>query len=136
MPATMAQNEPEILILDCKIEPHQLDRLVEAFFDDMVKVVVDVRRRVVAVGGELHADAERQGAPREVLRAGSASGRSHGPRPTKADAVEGAPALARPHRPAFHRHRLQPREHDRAFRCLLTFTPAAYRQLPLVLGPA
>ncbi len=27
-------------------------------------------------------------------------------------------------------------EHDRAFRCLLTFTPAAYRQLPLVLGPA
>ncbi len=27
-------------------------------------------------------------------------------------------------------------EHDRAFRCLLTFTPAAYQQLPLVLGPA
>ncbi len=26
-------------------------------------------------------------------------------------------------------------EHDDAFRCLLRFTPVAYQQLPLVLGP-
>ena len=32
--------------------------LVEQHFGDMVKLVVDVRRRVVAIGGELHADAE------------------------------------------------------------------------------
>ncbi|MBI4542963.1 MAG: hypothetical protein HY705_08035 [Gemmatimonadetes bacterium] len=36
----------------------ELARLVQAQFGDMVKYVVDVRRRLVAVGGELHADAE------------------------------------------------------------------------------
>ena len=55
----MAQQESDILILDREIEPQELDRLAKAYFDDMVKYVVDVRRRLVAVGGELHADAER-----------------------------------------------------------------------------
>jgi hypothetical protein len=32
---------------------------VERYFGDMVKVVVDVRLKTVAAGGELHADAER-----------------------------------------------------------------------------
>jgi hypothetical protein len=32
--------------------------LVQAYFGDMVKFVVDVRRRRIAVGGELHADGE------------------------------------------------------------------------------
>jgi hypothetical protein len=32
--------------------------LVERHFEDMVKFVVDVERRVAAVGGELHADEE------------------------------------------------------------------------------
>lgn len=31
----------------------------ESPFDDMIKAVVDIRRRVMAVGGELHADEER-----------------------------------------------------------------------------
>ena len=31
---------------------------MQLFFEDMVKYVVDVRRGVVAVGGEMHADAE------------------------------------------------------------------------------
>ena len=35
-----------------------LRALTEAWFGDMVKLVVDVRRRVIAIGGELHADAE------------------------------------------------------------------------------
>jgi hypothetical protein len=36
-----------------------LARLVAAHFGDMVKLVVDVLREVVAIGGELHADAEQ-----------------------------------------------------------------------------
>jgi hypothetical protein len=55
----MEEELPGILILDEKIGPDELRRLVERYFGDMVKVVVDVRLKTVAVGGELHADAER-----------------------------------------------------------------------------
>ncbi len=48
-----------IVIVDKKIDPAELARLVERYFGDMVKYVVDVRRSVAAVGGELHADAEQ-----------------------------------------------------------------------------
>ena len=41
------------------MDPAELRRLAQAFFGDMVKVVVDVRRGRAAVGGELHADAEQ-----------------------------------------------------------------------------
>lgn len=47
-----------ILIANSRVDPAQLRELVEQYFGDMVKLVVDVRRRVVALGGELHADAE------------------------------------------------------------------------------
>lgn len=47
-----------IVLVRDKIAPAVLKHLVERFFGDMVKLVVDVRRRVIAVGGELHADAE------------------------------------------------------------------------------
>ncbi|MFY9821946.1 MAG: DUF5674 family protein [Thermoanaerobaculia bacterium] len=50
---------PEILIVDSRIEPAELARLVLLHFEDMVKYVVDVERRVAAVGGGLHADAEQ-----------------------------------------------------------------------------
>ncbi|MBI4917497.1 MAG: hypothetical protein HY825_16780 [Acidobacteria bacterium] len=46
-------------MVERRIEPAELARLVERFFSRMVKLVVDVRRGVVAVGGELHADAEQ-----------------------------------------------------------------------------
>ena len=50
----------DILILRAdRIEPAQLRRLVDLFFEDMVKYVVDVERGVIAVGGEMHADAEQ-----------------------------------------------------------------------------
>ena len=49
---------PDIVILEDRIDPTDLQRLVRRFFGDMVKLVIDVRRRLVAVGGELHADAE------------------------------------------------------------------------------
>ena len=47
-----------ILLVRDRIDPHELARLVALYFEDMVKYVVDVRRGVAAVGGELHADAE------------------------------------------------------------------------------
>ena len=55
----MTDELPDIVILDHKIEPAELARLVRLFFEDMVKYVVDVERRIAAVGGELHADAEQ-----------------------------------------------------------------------------
>ncbi len=50
---------PAIVVVEHPIERSELARLVSAYFGDMVKLVVDVRREVVAVGGELHADAEQ-----------------------------------------------------------------------------
>ena len=49
---------PPIVITDQKLDKADLARLVQAHFGDMVKYVVDVRRRRIAVGGELHADGE------------------------------------------------------------------------------
>ena len=54
----MTTPAPGIVIVERGIDPTELRRLVDLYFGDMVKIVVDVRRRVVAVGGELHADAE------------------------------------------------------------------------------
>ena len=54
----MSDKTADILVISSRIEPTQLRRLVGAYFSDMVKYVVDVRRRVVGVAGELHADAE------------------------------------------------------------------------------
>jgi len=55
----MEPDKPGIVILQQRIERPELARLVAAYFVDMVKVVVDLRRQVAAVGGELHADAEQ-----------------------------------------------------------------------------
>ena len=49
---------PPIVIIDKRIEPDELSRLVQLFFGDMVKYVVDLERGIAAVGGEMHADAE------------------------------------------------------------------------------
>ncbi|MCU0251236.1 MAG: DUF5674 family protein [Vicinamibacterales bacterium] len=54
----MSDPVPDIVIVDRPIDPAVLRRLVERHFEDMVKFVVDVERRVAAVGGELHADEE------------------------------------------------------------------------------
>lgn len=55
----MEPEPPGIVVVKSRIERTELARLVAAYFGDMVKLVVDVRREVVAVGGELHADAEQ-----------------------------------------------------------------------------
>ncbi len=48
----------EIIITSAKVAPSQLKTQCERFFTDMVKLVIDVEKEVVAIGGELHADAE------------------------------------------------------------------------------
>lgn len=48
----------EILVIDKRISRNDLARLVDTYFKDMVKYVVDVRQKRIAIGGELHADAE------------------------------------------------------------------------------
>ena len=60
---------PDIVVATERIDRSILRTLVERFFEDMVKYVVDVERGVVAVGGELHADAEAvllEGGSRQV----------------------------------------------------------------------
>lgn len=47
-----------IVITDRRIEANTLRALRDQWFGDMVKLVVDVSRGLVAAGGELHADAE------------------------------------------------------------------------------
>jgi hypothetical protein len=49
---------PGILITDRPIDRAALRALTDQWFGDMVKLVVDLNRRLVAIGGELHADAE------------------------------------------------------------------------------
>ena len=48
----------DILITDEKVGPDQLKTLCERWFGDMVKIVVDVEKNIIGLGGELHADAE------------------------------------------------------------------------------
>jgi hypothetical protein len=55
----MADQSHDILILDQRIDRDVLGRLVQGGFGDMVKFVADIRRGVIAIGGELHADAEQ-----------------------------------------------------------------------------
>ena len=54
----MSEEQPDVVVLDRRIEPGELRRLVERF-EDMVKFVVDVESGRLAVGGEMHADAEQ-----------------------------------------------------------------------------
>jgi hypothetical protein len=53
------ETTPGIVVLDRRISPQDLARLVRLYFGDMVKYVADVEKGIAAVGGELHADAEQ-----------------------------------------------------------------------------
>jgi hypothetical protein len=50
--------EPEVVLVERRIDLAELRRLVERHFAEMVKYVVDVERGIAALGGELHADEE------------------------------------------------------------------------------
>ena len=56
----MSESVPEILLISEAIGRQKLVGLVERFFTDMVKDVVDLERGIAAVGGELLADAEQR----------------------------------------------------------------------------
>lgn len=62
---------PDIVLASEPIPQATLKVLLERFFEDMVKYVVDVEREMVAVGGQLHADAEalllEEGSRQEAL---------------------------------------------------------------------
>lgn len=51
-------NQPDVVLVERRLDAAELRRLVAAHFEDMVKYVVDVQRGVAAVGGELQADEE------------------------------------------------------------------------------
>ena len=61
----------QILIIDQKISQEQLKRICDLWFGDMVKLVVDIENEIIALGGELHPDAEelliQQGSSHENL---------------------------------------------------------------------
>jgi hypothetical protein len=61
----MDESSPDVVLLDRPIDAAELRRLT-ARFEDMVKYVVDVERRRIAIGGEMHGDAEQA-----LLEAGS-----------------------------------------------------------------
>ncbi len=54
---TMTTPYRPFFLLDRKIKPGELSRLTQIYFHDLVKVVVDPRRRVICAGGRLHWDA-------------------------------------------------------------------------------
>lgn len=49
----------EIKIFNSKVSNQELLALAESSYVDMVKGVVDVNKRLIALGGELHADCEQ-----------------------------------------------------------------------------
>ncbi len=61
----MDASSPDVVVLTRRIDPGELRRLAERF-EGMVKYVVDVERQLVAIGGEMHSDAEQV-----LLEAGS-----------------------------------------------------------------
>ncbi len=61
----MDASPPDVVLLTRRIGSAELRRLVERF-EEMVKYVVDVERRLIAIGGEMHSDAEQV-----LLEAGS-----------------------------------------------------------------
>jgi hypothetical protein len=47
-----------IVVVSKPLPPGELRRFIGNPFPDMVKFVVDIERKLVAIGGELHSDAE------------------------------------------------------------------------------
>ena len=48
----------EIVLIDKHITLKELQDIASLRFGDMVKAVVDIEKRIMAIGGELHADEE------------------------------------------------------------------------------
>ncbi len=48
----------DIRIINHSISREDLNELAKEYYEDLIKGVVDIKREVVALGGEMHADAE------------------------------------------------------------------------------
>jgi len=48
----------EIRIIKTSIKKEELARVAQERFGDLVKAVVDIKKEIMAIGGELHADEE------------------------------------------------------------------------------
>ena len=48
----------EITITAKKISKSHLKEQCDSWFGDMVKLVIDIKKEIIGIGGELHADAE------------------------------------------------------------------------------
>ena len=48
----------DIKIIRTKISKNELEKIAKENYDEMTKGVVDIRQRLIALGGELHSDAE------------------------------------------------------------------------------
>ena len=48
-----------IQIVRQSISREQLDDIAREYYEDLIKGVVDVKRKIVALGGEMHADTEQ-----------------------------------------------------------------------------
>ena len=57
----------DIIIIREKINSETVKKMAQESFIDMVKAVVDIEQEIIALGGELHADAEKM-----LLEQGSA----------------------------------------------------------------
>lgn len=57
-----------IRILTRKINRKELEKIAKEIYGDMVKFAVDIKKEIIALGGQLHADAEEK-----LLRKGSRS---------------------------------------------------------------
>lgn len=54
----MSEDQYEIIIIGTPIDMRRLVEMADASFGDMVKAVVDINRKLLALGGGLHADEE------------------------------------------------------------------------------
>lgn len=54
----MSEDQYEIIIIGTPIDMQRLVEMADASFGDMVKAVVDINRKLLALGGGLHADEE------------------------------------------------------------------------------
>jgi hypothetical protein len=73
--ARLMSTAAPILVVTKRLPPAGLAKLIGEPFPDMVKFVVDVELRIIAVGGQLHADAEaillERGSPQASLWGGN-----------------------------------------------------------------
>lgn len=54
----MIESRDKIRIINDKVALAELKKIAEERFGDMVKAVVDIEQKILAIGGEMHADEE------------------------------------------------------------------------------